>query len=261
MDRHIAILSNLKEEGADVVAFPELSLTGYLMKDVAFEVSKLCKGAIETISEHVPQGQKCICGFVREERLGMIQNAASIIGHKSIEGTVAKFYLPTYGLFEEMRYFVPGTPAHDLKTFSIKGINFGVLICEDAWHPEPVEALARLGSDVIICIASSPARGVQRTNANKEILIESQWKKLLSAHALMNNIFMVFVNRAGPEDEEYFWGGSMIISPTGEVASQAKKYEEDLLVADIDLQEVSNSRKFSSFKDHRPGFHKVLEDL
>ncbi len=250
-------------DGSDVniVAFPELSLTGYLIKDVAFEVSDRCQEALAEISSSVARNQRCIVGYVRENKPGLIENAAAVVGTNRILGSTAKFYLPTYGLFEEMRYFSSGQPTRDLKVFSIGACRFGVIVCEDAWHPEPAEALARMGCDIIFCISSSPARGIHMTNKRKELPIELQWKTLLGAHALMNNVFMVFVNRAGAEDEEFFWGGSMVISPSGEVMASAKRFRDDLTVVDVDLREVARSRRFSSFKDHKERFHRVLESL
>lgn len=158
-----------------------------------------------------------------------------------------------------MRYFTPADPSYDLRTFDSGKVRFGVIICEDAWHPEPSEALARMGADVIFCIASSPARGIHQPNAKGELLIERQWKNLLAAHAIMNNAFLVFVNRAGAEDEEYFWGGSMVVSPSGEVIASARRYEPDLLTVELDLSEVEKARRMSSFKDHRAKLHRILE--
>ncbi len=200
-------------------------------------------------------------GYVKEKRAGLVQNAAAVLSKGKLVGSVPKFYLPTYGLFEEQRYFTPGDPQRDVRTFTSAGVRFGVIICEDAWHPEPTEALARKGADVVFCIASSPARGIHRPNAKGEPLIERQWRSLLSAHALMSSVFMVFVNRAGAEEEEYFWGGSMVVSPSGEVVASAKRYEPDLLTVSLDMSEVERARRLSSFKDHRQKFHRVLESL
>ncbi len=259
--QHLEILAQSATQDADVVAFPELSLTGYLIKDIAYEVSRECQAALKQIAKNTGPRRTCIVGFVREDRAGLIENAAAVLHAKAVAGSVAKFYLPTYGLFEEMRYFTAGSPQKDLKSFTANGVRFGVMICEDAWHPEPAEALARIGCDLIFCISSSPARGVHRPNSRGELPIERQWEKLLAAHALMNNAFLIFVNRAGAEDEEYFWGGSMVISPSGEIVAKAKRYEPDLLNVEIDLSEIARSRRFSSFKDHRQTFHKVLESL
>jgi predicted amidohydrolase len=259
--QHIEILERLNGESPDFVCFPELSLTGYLMKDVAYEIVPQCQKALAKIAGKTKTGKRAIVGFVRKNDLSFIENSAAIIGDGKMIGTTSKFYLPTYGLFEEKRYFTPGNPRTDLKVFESPRCKFGVIICEDGWHPEPIEALARLGAQIVFCIASSPARGLTKPNSSNELQIESQWISLLKAHAIMNTVFVVFVNRSGPEDEECFWGGSIIISPFGETVARARKFESDLLLAKIDLNEIERARRFTSFRDHNGRIHEMLEDL
>jgi predicted amidohydrolase len=259
--RHIETLGKLNEESPDFVCFPELSLTGYLMKDLAYEVVPQCQRALSKIAKKSKIGQRVIVGLVKQNNLSFIENSAAIVGDGRMIGTTSKFYLPTYGLFEERRYFVPGNPQTDLKVFESPVCKFGVIICEDAWHPEPIEALARLGAEVVFCIASSPARGLTKPNSSNELQIESQWISILKAHAIMNTIFVAFVNRSGPEDEECFWGGSTIVSPFGEIVARASKFESDVLLAKIDLDEIARARRFTSFRDHNSKMHAMLEEL
>ena len=169
-----------------------------------------------------------MCGYVKQDALGLVQNSAAIMGDGKLIGTTSKFFLPTYGLFEELRYFVPGNPKTDLRVFESDKCRFGVIICEDAWHPEPIQALARLGAEIIFCLASSPARGIGKSEPGGELPIESQWLSLLKAHALMSNVFIAFVNRVGPEDDEFFWGGSTVVSPAGEITGQGKEGRDRL---------------------------------
>ena len=259
--KHIEMLEKIKDKSPDFVCFPELSLTGYMMKDVAYEVVPQCAKALSQIAKKTRPGQRAILGFVKENNLRFIENAAAVIGDGKTIGTTSKFYLPSYGLFEESRYFAPGNPNIDLRVFSSGLCKFGVVICEDAWHPEPIEALARMGAEIVFCIASSPARGLTKINQARELLIESQWNSILRAHAIMNTMFIIFVNRSGAEDDEFFWGGSMIISPSGEIVAKAKKFDTDLLLARISLEEVKHARRFTSFRDHNNKFHEVLQEL
>jgi predicted amidohydrolase len=258
---HIEILHKLERPNPDFVCFPELSLTGYLMKDLTYEVGPDCQIALGNIAKRTKRGQRVIIGLAKQNDLDFVENAAAIVGDRNIIGTVSKFYLPTYGLFEERRYFVPGNPNTDLRTFESPSCKFGVMICEDAWHPEPIEALARLGAEVVFCIAASPARGITKSNPKNELQIESQWISILRAHAIMNTVFVAFVNRSGPEDEECFWGGSMIVSPTGEIVAKAKKFESDIVTAKIDLNEIRRVRRFTSFREHNYKLHEVLQEL
>ena len=259
--QHIQVLEKLNGERPDFVCFPELSLTGYLLKDIAYEVVPQCQKALLRIAKKTKAGQRVIVGFVRQNNLSFIENSAAVMGDGKTIGTTSKFYLPTYGLFEEKRYFAPGNPKTDLKVFDSPLCRFGVILCEDGWHPEPTEALARLGAEVVICIASSPARGLTKSNSSNELQIESQWISILKAHAIMNTVFVVFVNRSGPEDDECFWGGSTIISPFGEIVARARKFDSDILLAKIDLDEIGQARRFTSFKDHNSKLHEMLEEL
>jgi len=259
--RHATIMKKASAGKVDLTCFPELSLSGYSLKDLAYEVAGDCESELEAISRMTLGGQRAVCGYVKQDRLGLVHNAAAIMGDGKLVGSTSKFFLPTYGLFEELRYFVPGNPKTELRVFESEKCRFGVIICEDAWHPEPVQALARLGAEVVFCLASSPTRGIGKSDVVGELPIESQWLSILRAHALMNNVFVVFVNRAGPEDEEFFWGGSTVVSPTGVPIARAKKDETDWVTVDIDLDEVKRARRFSSFRDYRAEFHEVLRDL
>lgn len=258
-EKHIKYIERARREGADLVVFPELSLTGYLLKDVAYEVAGPCREALDEIKEACIDIYAVI-GVVEEVRRGIIRNAAAILGDGEIKCIVPKFYLPTYGLFEEARYFMPGDPSKDLKIVEGWFGDFGALICEDLWHPEPAEALVRLGAEVVVCIASSPLRGLN-TPVEGRPWIDYAWSSLISATAIMNSVHVVFVNRAGPEDEEFFWGGSRVVGPSGVELLRCKVMEEDFRVCDIDLSENSRSRRFSSFRVHLREFHDLLSKL
>jgi len=254
-------MKKARADKVDLTCFPELSLPGYSLKDLAYEVVDDCEVALDALARRTVEGQRVMCGYVKQDALGLIQNSAAVMGDGKMIGTTSKFFLPTYGLFEELRYFVPGNPKTDLRVFESEKCRFGVIICEDAWHPEPIQALARLGAEVIFCLASSPARGIGKSESAGELPIESQWLSLLKAHALMSNVFIAFVNRVGPEDDEFFWGGSSVVSPAGEILARAKRDETDWVTVEVDLDEVKRARRFSSFKDFRAEFHEVLRDL
>lgn len=259
--RHAAVMKKADADKVDFTCFPELSLPGYSLKDLAYEVVDDCQVALNGLARRTTLRQRVMCGYVKQDALGLIQNSAAVMGGGRLIGTTSKFFLPTYGLFEELRYFAPANPKTDLRVFEGGNCRFGVIVCEDAWHPEPIQALARLGAEVIFCLASSPARGIGQSEPGGELPIESQWMSLLKAHALMSNVFIAFVNRVGPEDDEFFWGGSALISPIGEIKARARKDVEDWVAIDIDLDEVKRARRFSSFRDYRPEFHEVLRDL
>lgn len=239
---------------SDCIVFPELSLTGYVLKDLTYEIYQASMRAVEKLADH-SSGRCLVVGTIKEVRRGVLRNAAAVIIDGNID-YVYKFYLPTYGLFEERRYFQRGDPLKDLKVFQYAGWKFGVMICEDAWHPEPAEALALMGADLILIPAASPMRRL-----GKRLAIEDAWEALLKAHSLMNTVWTAFVNTVGSQEEEYFWGGSMIVSPLGEIKLKLKTLEEDRGVFRIDEDDLRRARFFSSFRDHISSFHRVLSEL
>ncbi|MCS6788704.1 MAG: amidohydrolase, partial [Aigarchaeota archaeon] len=250
LKRHLAVLDEARSQGVELLVFPELSLCGYVLRDLAFEVSSPCKVAISKLRE-ASKGCTVVVGSVDEVRPGILRNTAFVVSDGKMVARVPKFYLPTYGLFEEARYFEPGDPLRDVRTISLGKQEFGVLICEDMWHPEPAEALSRMGAELIVCIAASPARGIGSGRGRGDrIWVRDAWQAILRATAITHTVHLAFANLVGPEDEEYFWGGSMIIGPDGDVLREGKLFDEDLITCDIDLEENARARRFSSFRVH-----------
>ena len=256
LEKHLSYIEKAKERGVDILVFPELSLTGYLLKDIAYEISEDAEKALAKIEEVSPD----IClavGLVRERRLGVYENSvAYICGGKTV-GFYSKLYLPSYGLFEEARYFGEGL-VEEVRVFEWQGWRLGSVICEDAWHPEPAELVSRLGADIIVIHSASPIRGLYGSG---KTLPEKIWESIVVTRAVENSSYVLFVNSVGPEDEEFFWGGSMVVAPSGEVLARAGKMEEQLLVADINVNLLRAARRFSSFKIHRRDIHELLSLL
>jgi len=251
--KHLEYIDKARDLGVDILAFPELSLTGYLLRDLAYELSDKCLDALEEIRK-ASKGISVLVGVVEEPRLGIYRNSIAIVSDGQLKGFIPKLYLPNYGLFEESRYFKEGD-VKDIKIFEHKGLKFSVTICEDAWHPEPIELLARLGADLVFISSSSPIRGLY---GKGDTFIERVWEVINVTRAIENTVYIAFVNRVGVEDEECFWGGSMVVSPEGEVIARGKKMEEDLVIASIDIYIIRRARRFSSFKVHRREIHEIL---
>lgn len=256
LEKHIVYMELARKEGVDLLVFPELSLTGYLLRDLAYEISE---DAEEALNEIVGRSEPmCIVpGLVREPRTGVYENSVAYVCGGEVAGFYSKLYLPDYGLFEEARYFRPGG-VEDARVYEWREWRIGSIICEDAWHPEPAELVARRGADVIVIHAASPIRGLYGEGPAPP---ERAWEAIAVARAVENTAYVVFVNRVGPEDEEYFWGGSMVVGPGGEVIARAKKMEEDFLVVDLDIHRLRTARRFSSFKLHRRDIHEALSRL
>ncbi len=212
-----------------LVAFPELSLTGYppedlVLKDgfIADNLSALAK-IVKSIGDTV-----AVIGFVdRDDRTGEIFNAAAVCRNGAVLGVYRKHLLPNYNVFDEQRYFTPGV---ENPLFAINEICFGVTICEDIWQADgPVAEQASLGAVLNININGSPFHG-GKLNVRHE---------MISARAKDNECVVAYVNQIGGQDELVFDGGSMIFSADGSLVASADQFVEELLVCDLTLPKSS----------------------
>jgi len=222
-------IAQAKEACADVVTFPELSICGYPPEDLLLRIKFLQdnREALERIAQHT-EGIAVVIGFADmvDEK---VYNAAALINNNHLVSIYHKVELPNYGVFDEKRYFTPGDGC---LTFDIKGIPISVNICEDVWiKGSPVEDCVRDNNvKVVLNISSSPF------HAGKL----AQRRDILMGFARRTNSFICYNNLVGGQDELVFDGGSLIISPQGELIARAKRFEEEVLIADI---EINNSDK------------------
>jgi len=210
-----------RKHKADVVAFPELALTGYPPEDLLLKPQFVAdtQRRLESILPHV-HGITAIIGFVDGD--SDIYNSAAVVHNGRIAGIHHKVHLPTYGVFDEDRYFRKGDK---LSIFKLKGVTFGVNVCEDIWHPDgPHRAQALLGdAEMIININASPFY------AGKWITRE----EMLCARASEDQAVVVYVNMVGGQDELVFDGHSLVVGPTGEIIARGRSFEEEMIVVDI----------------------------
>jgi len=223
-------IKKARKQGADVVVFPELAVTGYPPKDLVLKPLFIKKnlGKLAEIAG-AARGIAAIVGFV-DERDGNIYNAAGILKDGEIVGVQHKTNLPNYDVFDEMRYFKPAKPARERHVFEIGGTVFGVNVCEDVWVEHgPIEDQAKKGAKIVINISSSPFHA-GKTKEREEIL---------SRRAKENDVMVVYCNLVGGQDDLVFDGGSYVFNPTGEMVAQAERFREDLLVVDL-AEELEN---------------------
>ena len=240
-----------KEQGADLIIFPEMSLTGYVILDQVYELAETIPGPstgkVEALAKKT--GMHIVFGMpeLSEKTQATIFNAAVFVGPKGLIGKYRKMYLPTHSVFEEKRYFRPG---YETVTFQTDIGNIGLSICYDVFFPE-VFRLSRLkGAQLIICISASPA--VRR----------SYFEILTSARALENTAFLAYVNLAGVEDGLQFWGGSRLVCPTGDVVAKAKYDEEDFVLCDVDFDDLRAAETFiPTLRDLRPELFGKLKEF
>ncbi len=228
------------KRGVDLLIFPELSVTGYFLKDIVPEValqkSSLLFKEIAAMSKDI----SIVVGFVEESSRHGFYNVAGYFEGGKLLHMHRKLYLPTYGLFDEARYVGAGK---QVRAFDTRFGRTAMLICEDAWHPSLAYIASQDGADLLIIPSSSPARGVKKQNGGKSSLaIERVWNSLNRSHAAAFNQFVFFCNRVGYEDGISFWGGSEIILPTGELLAAAPKWKPKLLTAEINTADIRRAR-------------------
>lgn len=226
------------ESGADVIIFPELALTGYFLKDLVPDVAlRLDSPVIKRLIEYSRQ-ISIVIGFVEETDDYRFFNSAIYLADGEILHLHRKVYLPTYGLFDEQRYLAHG---EHFRAFDTKFGRFGILICEDMWHLSAPYILAMDGATTMICLSSSPARGIEGDSLGSA----TAWQKLTSTTAQFCNCQVLYCNRVGYEDGVNFWGGSEYCAPTGESVVRGALLEEDFVTVGVDEGVLRRERIFS----------------
>ena len=227
-----------REHGAGLIVFPELALSGYFLKDLVPEVAlRIDSPEIHALIE-LSRDIAIAIGFVEETDDYHFFNSALYLEDGAIRHLHRKVYLPTYGLFDEQRYLAHGT---SFRAFDTKFGRFGMLICEDMWHLSASYILAMDGATTLLCLSSSPARGVNGDSLGSA----SAWQKLTSTTALFLNCRVLYCNRVGFEDGVNFWGGSEYIAPSGESIIRGALLEEDFVSAKVDEGSLRRERIFS----------------
>ncbi|MFH0992312.1 MAG: nitrilase-related carbon-nitrogen hydrolase [bacterium] len=240
VDRHLRMIERAKAAGASLVVFPELSLTGYSLRDLVWETALHPETSkmLQLLKEESKRISIAL-GFVESAPNHAIHNSAIFLEDGEIKHCHRKLYLPTYGMFEEGRYFSPG---RTIQAFDSKLGRFGMLICEDLWHMSLPYLLAMDGAEVLLTLTASPTR-ISGTNAELDNAIVNYEHHRTYARLL--STYLLFANRVGFEDGVNFWGGSAVFTPEGETTSRAKYFEEDLIVSKISSTEIRRARRFS----------------
>ena len=224
-------------QGADLLLFPELSLTGYFLRDMVPNVAlKLSSRQIQGLKQ-LSREVAFVAGLVEESPDCRFYNSAVYFEAGEIRHVHRKVYLPTYGMFDEQRYFARGDR---LRAFDSKFGRVAILVCEDLWHPSTAYLAALDGALAILCPSSSPVRGI--TEGEERDDNARYWERINRAYAETFGLFMAYGNRVGFEDGVGFWGGSEILDPFGERVSKAKYYDEDFIVGEVALESVRRKR-------------------
>lgn len=217
-----ALTLDAKARGADIVIFPELALVGYPPEDLLLRptLGERVREAMAKLAEI--EGIVVILGYPHIDHHGTF-NSAAILQDGSQKGFYHKQCLPNYGIFDEQRYFQKG---RNQVLFDYKGVTIGLLICEDIWHDEPIQALKQAGADLVIVINASPF----------EIGKQTARKSLLTQHSSTHHLPIIYVNTVGAQDDIVFDGGSLITQSDGRVAHEGVRFLNQLLMARFDTQ-------------------------
>jgi NAD+ synthase (glutamine-hydrolysing) len=240
-------LTEAKKAKADLVAFPELAITGYPPEDLLLkprfiadnihalqEITRSCRGlaaVVGYVSQSDGVDPKPARSSVVQAGVHELYNAAAVIADQKLITTYCKWYLPNYGVFDESRYFHPG---RRLPLIRLRGTTVGVNICEDVWLPDgPTGFQAAAGAEVIVNINASPFHlGKRRVR-----------EQMLATRAREHGVVLTYTNAVGAQDELVFDGNSVILDHQGEVIARGKAFEEDLIVADLNMEAVARARR------------------
>jgi NAD+ synthase/NAD+ synthase (glutamine-hydrolysing) len=225
--------------GAEMVLFPELAVCGYPPRDLLEKPSFVERNqqVVQEIAQAVPQ-ITVICGFVSPAKVETgksVMNSAAVLRQGTVQFVQSKMLLPTYDVFDEVRYF---DPAESQKLLPLGGKQFALTICEDAWNDkhfwhrrlyrvDPVDELLHAGGNLVLNISASPFHLGKRELR----------RQMLETIARDNKVPVLFVNQVGGNDSLIFDGSSMVIAPDGRIVAQAKSFEEDLIVFDSETMQ------------------------
>jgi NAD+ synthase (glutamine-hydrolysing) len=250
LERHRALLEEARAKAVDLVVFPELGLTGYQLQDLAAEVAmRLDDPRLADLAAST-QGLSAVMSFVEESADHRLFIAAGLFEDGQLRHVHRKLFLPTYGLFDERRFFAQGDGLRAVP--SRLGVGIGIGICEDFWHLTVPQLLALDGAQILINVSSSPGRDLAAIN-EVGLGTATSWRTLMRTYAQLTTSFVVFCNRVGVDESISFWGGSEVIAPTGQAVYSAPLYDEGLFVVDIALQDVRRERiGLPLLRDERP---------
>lgn len=236
-----------KEAGAQLIVFPELSLTGYYLRDIVPDVALDANGPLLARLAAVAGDMGLVIGFVEAGERDRYYNSAVWFERGQLVQVHRKVYLPTYGLFDERRYFAAGHRFRALESAVLGRV--GLLVCEDLWHVSAAAIYQADEVDWLVCVANSPARGV----SGPEVDTAETYRIVTRTYATLLGAGVIVVNRAGVEEGLCFWGGSMVVGPSGEVLGQAPAFDSALTIVDVDLGDLRRQRIMTPLgRDSRP---------
>jgi predicted amidohydrolase len=238
------------------LVFPELSLTGYALQDLVPTVAHSPRPDDPVFQPLLEASQDLdlVIGFVEEDRRNRFFIAGAYLSRGEVIHVHRKVYLPTYGLFDEGRFFALGDA---VQAFDTRFGRLGTLICEDFWHASPPYLLWLDGADLLLLTSASPGRGL----STEPQLESARWVEHINrAYASLFTAFVAHANRVGYEDGLNFWGGSTVFDPNGELVAKGPYHQEALTLAELDLNQLHRTRaRLPLLRDERTAL--VMREL
>ncbi|KUO94847.1 nitrilase-related carbon-nitrogen hydrolase [Ferroacidibacillus organovorans] len=247
LEKHLDMIQVARAQGASVVVFPELGLTGYALRDLTLAVAMRVDDP--RISRLIRESTDLdlVFSFIEESDDHRFYITSIYASKGQALHRHRKLYPPTYGLFEEQRHVARG---ETLTSFQTAYGTTGLLICEDAWHPSSLYTLSLTGTGVIYVIAAGPGRAL---SGSADSSSQQFWQRMIRTHAQLFTTFIVFVNRTGFEDGLHFFGHSFVAGPDGEILFEVKDDKEGLHLADLNEAQLRSVRYRSPFlRDEDP---------
>ena len=241
LERHIKAIETAIRDGADAIAFPELSLTGYNVQDAAQDMAMHIDDRRLDPLRELSRDICIFCGGIELSDDYGVYNSAFMFEDGAGRSVHRKIYLPTYGMFEELRYFSAGRQIETVTSRRIGKV--GVAICEDFWHMSVPYLLAHQGAKLLLVLMSSPLR---LSPGQGVPAIVTQWQTIASTSAFLLSCYVACVNRVGNEDSFTYWGNSAVTAPDGSIAASAPMFSEHSFDAVIDYSMVKRVRLQSS---------------
>ena len=238
LEKHLGLVQQAQKQGAELVIFPELSLTGYVLQDLATTVAHRPEPSDPVFKPLLEASRQLdiVAGFVEEDPRSRFYIASAYLSQGQVVHVHRKVYLPTYGLFDEGRFFAWGDA---VRAFDTRFGRMGILICEDFWHASPPYLLWLDGADVLLFASASPGRGLN----DSQKLESARWVENVNrSYANLFTSFVAHSNRVGYEDGLHFWGGATLFDPNGEEIVIGPYNVEAITYAQMDLNQLRRTR-------------------
>jgi NAD+ synthase (glutamine-hydrolysing) len=255
LDKHMDYIKQARAAGADLLVFPELSLTGYVLQDLVPSVACRPQSDDPVFGPllEASRDMDLVVGFVDEDPRHRFYIAGAYLSRGELVHLHHKVHLPTYGIFDERRFFATGDR---FRAFDTRWGRTGILICEDFWHASSPYLLWMDGAEILLMISASPGRGV-----TDEQIGSAQWVQTVhQAYAGLFTVFVAHANRVGFEDGLNFWGADTVFDPDGKLLARGPFNEETITYATLDLAQLRRTRtRLPLLRDERPDL--VLKEL